>query len=917
MSSRNRNGRIHPHQRDTDDAAPILGTEISEPAGFETAYNETIRLTMSDNNRKDYRRRIKVIISFWETEVPEYYSVGVIDVLDQDLHTPSKYYFGRHKKDLVYKGLNVKYVLHFLLRNKRKADGKLKSNEDLRKYKDAIMWGSAIAGERLPREFYEKMDNFQRAYKNEHAQAKKRGEVDEMAADPIPMSLYKLIADWAIYENNIFVWVWTVAQWNFMARSASVDPLAFHNFSLGADSIIGKYDESKSDKAGERLSEKNIYANPTNWKICFWTAFGIWCSLQEESLVPDERLFHMSRSKEGTAATKYCEQLVGIIEPYTQEVQNHMRIANFNPYGFRKGAATYAVSGTTAAPSIPSVARRGEWSIGSVLDVYWHFGSVGDHYLGRILAGLDPNDPSFATLPPHWMLVNPMMDECVAKAMRMMYGGIIEAYKGKPHDPSPILLRCLASIVYHSESLLDIMENIPGHAFTNMPLLHDRALLDHLQALVTIKPTPGVMTTPTGIPPHVGLAQQLKEVLGKVSSLVACFENQTRSVVAAIDDAIENKSLESGQVTGNRLKEILDGFQKESVKAMNEKLDGLREEFSASRGQSSLSGGQERQRAAPATTNTITNIFTYDGRFFAVPQSFNFPKAKLKEGLRLWFRGQSISADGSKRIRPYRQIKLALLPKKLKDQFKLHFSPIYTYLEKNAPSEALSVQSSIEDIDKCYKTSVDFPKRRRVSYCFQGDRNPLEWSVATWSNCTRRSSIEKHGTEKDKEYLEAASWRNQPKTTKSRKREVAAKPLYPKRQRRKMGAAANTSTMTTAMRGRWITTTATQADTTSTTTTTTAQVVATPTTAPAQVATATTTTIGTSTKVPVSKELGRCSIRGCTFTHFAPDHRCYGCKTAGVHNLCAQNKVEGVDLLQPGNEANMFCSMACKQNDCM
>jgi hypothetical protein len=271
----------------------------------------------------------------------------------------------------------------------------------------------------------------------------------------------------------------------------------------------------------------------------------------------------------------------------------------------------------------------------------------------------------------------------------------------------------------------------------------------------------------------------VKEVLEKVSSLVASFGNRTRSVVVAIDDAIENK--------GNRLKEILDGFQKESVKAMNEKLYGLREEFSASRGQSSLSGGQEKQCAAPATTNTITNIFTYDGKMFAVPQSFNFPKAKLKEGLRLWFRGQSISVDGSKQIRPYYQIKLALLPKKLKDQFKLHFSSIYTYLENNAPSEALSVQSSIEDIDKYYKTSVNFLKSR-VTYCFQGDRNPLEWSVTTWSNRTRRSSIEKHGTENDNEYLEAASWRNQPKSTKSRKREVAAKPLYPNRQRRKMGA---------------------------------------------------------------------------------------------------------------------------------
>jgi hypothetical protein len=100
------------------------------------------------------------------------------------------------------------------------------------------------------------------------------------------------------------------------------------------------------------------------------------------------------------------------------------------------------------------------------------------------------------------------------------------------------------------------MENFPGQAFTSMPLLHNHTLLNQLQALVTIKTTPGMVTTPTGIPPHgVGLAQQLKDVLEKVSSLVMSFGNQTRSVlVATIDDAIENKALESGQVMGNRLK---------------------------------------------------------------------------------------------------------------------------------------------------------------------------------------------------------------------------------------------------------------------------------------------------------------------------------------------------------------------------
>ena len=67
----------------------------------------------------------------------------------------------------------------------------------------------------------------------------------------------------------------------------------------------------------------------------------------------------------------------------------------------RKGSATMACNGTTCPPSISSLAQRGEWSIGKILDIYWHFAAPGDTFLGRILAGFDPNAPSFATPPVH------------------------------------------------------------------------------------------------------------------------------------------------------------------------------------------------------------------------------------------------------------------------------------------------------------------------------------------------------------------------------------------------------------------------------------------------------------------------------------------------------------------------------------
>ena len=52
-----------------------------------------------------------------------------------------------------------------------------------------------------------------------------------------------------------------------------------------------------------------------------------------------------------------------------------------------------------------------------MLDIYWHFGSVGDQYLGQILAGHDPNKENFDVLLPHFMMKDPMGNTKVRKEM--------------------------------------------------------------------------------------------------------------------------------------------------------------------------------------------------------------------------------------------------------------------------------------------------------------------------------------------------------------------------------------------------------------------------------------------------------------------------------------------------------------------
>ena len=264
----------------------------------------------------------------------------------------------------------MKFVVKFWMDNKHLKDGFLKSLMDTRKYKDAIMWGAGIAGQKLHTSFYDATEKYLKSYKKLAVKARKDGNIHERAADPISFSLYVVILKWAIESDNTLVWFWTLAQWNCMAWCASIDPLGFHNFTLGQDSIIVKYDDSKADKDGERLSEKNIYANNENYYLCFWTSLGIWCALNNANLCLHEKLFLGKKSKEGSAASRYQEQLLGIVLYNKEEVANHIRIDHMNAYGLQKGSATLAVSGTTVPPPVTSIARRGEWSMGKVLHVY-------------------------------------------------------------------------------------------------------------------------------------------------------------------------------------------------------------------------------------------------------------------------------------------------------------------------------------------------------------------------------------------------------------------------------------------------------------------------------------------------------------------------------------------------------------------
>ena len=125
-------------------------------------HEELVRTTekegINDKLRREYRNRIKHIYNFLKAEYPYYYAIVVRKVMYEE-KTDRNLFWYKNDKNIVYSGLNIKFVKYFLAHSKIKANGKMCSNSNLCKYKDAILWGSSEANQPLPYSFYNDIEN--------------------------------------------------------------------------------------------------------------------------------------------------------------------------------------------------------------------------------------------------------------------------------------------------------------------------------------------------------------------------------------------------------------------------------------------------------------------------------------------------------------------------------------------------------------------------------------------------------------------------------------------------------------------------------------------------------------------------------------------------------------------------------------
>ena len=115
----NQSGRIRPHDRNVDDPSNIIACDDTIDAEHASAIVVTEQSHMENKTRNEYRNRIKRIIQFWFTHYPSYYENGTRLLSEAEKADPVKYHH-RNNRDLVYSGLDVKFVKAYLSYKKKK-----------------------------------------------------------------------------------------------------------------------------------------------------------------------------------------------------------------------------------------------------------------------------------------------------------------------------------------------------------------------------------------------------------------------------------------------------------------------------------------------------------------------------------------------------------------------------------------------------------------------------------------------------------------------------------------------------------------------------------------------------------------------------------------------------------------------------
>ena len=353
--------------------------------------------------------------------------------------------------------------------------------------------------------------------------------------DPLTFAGYYLLCRTFLQHNGCndeftFAHCFLTLEWNLMCRADNLVNLNLAHIGWEDDSLLSCIAKAKHDQEGEGAKTPwHIYANPCNPYVCPVLALGLYLFSHPGLLTNNSFLF--SGNHQYRWYTQVLKKAVSIDE------ENFRRVGveneTFGSHSLCKGSSTFAGSGSTMAPSMASICNRAGWKMGGTRDKYIKFENAGDQYLGRILCGLDPLSPSFASSPPFFDAQSNEDKKKVDDFIKSRLENAANISDGL----FAVVRYCFASLCYHYQFLTNILQPTSrirtSAMFMNIPedILKMAKVFTYKQVNDAL---PG-STAPrmTGIPPHVVVLNNLNEVKGHVSQ---CTEDVVKELKQELED---------------------------------------------------------------------------------------------------------------------------------------------------------------------------------------------------------------------------------------------------------------------------------------------------------------------------------------------------------------------------------------------
>ena len=446
---------------------------------------------------------------------------------------------------------------------------------------------------------------------------------NQVGKSPMTPELYKSACRWFLEwgsTEGIFCACFFVFTWHLACRSNNTARIRYGHMSWTFfNAMHVRFRHTKTQQHGEaRRQKRACYSNPFEWYIDLPLLMGLYFATNfNTSQRRGMKLFPGGAKNQSSRVMHLFKKL---LSEHKNEVlaMGYDSIDELGLHSIRKGVSTHLAS-LPGGPPPAALCLRAGWSMGPVKDIYYHQTQGGDEFVGRCAAMLNMFNGNFACSPAYFQSENIELSALVNEAVKDNF-----PHHHEMDGMARILHRCLASMIYHRNTILQLPANHVARSIMmfrqSSPSVHTNILAGHVRIIHSWETN----TELTGIPLHVKTLVDIAAIKATQETIV---ERVSERVITGVTDLLDARKIGGGELTECRVNDMI-------AKAVASQFDSLTSTLiqTLGRGNNPL---PHRPMERVNNQRPVNEVRMHGGMFSRLPANYEFPNAGVYD---LWIK---------------------------------------------------------------------------------------------------------------------------------------------------------------------------------------------------------------------------------------------------------------------------------------